>query len=121
VSPASGNASIKSTVNATASFASLNCFAGSNRKLEMGYCGATTAGAYGAAAGESFINAQTALTLAIGDASKLKITATSIESALATIKLTGLATHADNAAAAGAGLTAGTLYKTAGGELRIVV
>jgi len=34
---------------------------------------------------------------------------------------TPLATYADNAAASGAGLTAGRLYKTATGEVRVVV
>ena len=37
------------------------------------------------------------------------------------IQLFGLQTHANNAAAVGAGLPVDTVYKTAGGELRIVV
>ena len=41
--------------------------------------------------------------------------------ATSTFRLTGLSTFADNAAALGGGLVANDVYKTATGELRIVV
>tara|TARA_R100001510_G_C7630970_1_gene189828 strand:- start:475 stop:918 length:444 start_codon:yes stop_codon:yes gene_type:complete len=46
--------------------------------------------------------------------------ASSFEAAF-TVKLTGLSTYADNAAALAGGLAVNNVYKTASGELRIVV
>jgi hypothetical protein len=44
-----------------------------------------------------------------------------ISSASSVISLTGIPTYADNATAVAAGLAAGRIYKTATGEIRIVV
>lgn len=49
-----------------------------SRKLEALFCGSTSAGAYGAAAGTSVINAQAGLTLSINDLSAAAITSTGI-------------------------------------------
>lgn len=48
------------------------------RKLEMIFCGSTSTGAYGAAAGTCVINAQAGLTLSINDASAAAITTTGV-------------------------------------------
>ena len=44
-----------------------------------------------------------------------------IGSSATTVSLSNLPTYADNSAAISGGLSAGNLYKTAGGDIKIVV
>lgn len=75
----------------------------------------THVGAYNFSAGQFFMAATG--TMVLGGA----FTANAAVEMSAAVKLSGLSVFADNAAAVAGGLAVNTVYKTAAGELRIVV